>query len=286
VATFRTIASAALASAIVIAGLSIAAPPAHACDSNYPWLCKPVPSIDPPETADSSKTESKPVKSASRRTRAAVKQEKEQAAAKTDNSRSEAASKRAARRAESRRERREARRARAAAARAAEESAEETETAEPERTPMPRPAPQPRVNAGSEPTTGFAVWTERIASAAQGIAPTPAGRSDGPAAAVPTEAPPPQPTAPVMAQATVPAAPPPAAAAPTAPPAAAAPAASASTAAEPPANSHSVPAASQNEVNEIDLAAKEPPGDRSWLRNIFIAMAGLLAVGSALRLIL
>src|SRR5438876_4881438 len=50
-ATFRTIASAAVASAVIFAGLPVLATPAHACDSNYPWTCKPVPSIDPPETA-------------------------------------------------------------------------------------------------------------------------------------------------------------------------------------------------------------------------------------------
>ena len=50
--------------------------------------------------------------------------------------------------------------------------------------------------------------------------------------------------------------------------------------------STTVPVASQNEVNEIDLAAKGPPADSYWLRNLFIAVGGLLAVGSALRLLL
>jgi hypothetical protein len=43
--------------------------------------------------------------------------------------------------------------------------------------------------------------------------------------------------------------------------------------------------ASQNEVNEIDLAAADASGstDSSWLRGLFLALGGLLAVGSALR---
>jgi hypothetical protein len=43
--------------------------------------------------------------------------------------------------------------------------------------------------------------------------------------------------------------------------------------------------ASQNEVNEMDLAAADAAGatDSSWLRNLFLALGGLLAVGSALR---
>jgi hypothetical protein len=43
--------------------------------------------------------------------------------------------------------------------------------------------------------------------------------------------------------------------------------------------------ASQNEVNEMDLAAADAAGssDSFWLRSLFLALGGLLAVGSALR---
>ncbi|MFL5098048.1 MAG: hypothetical protein ACJ8ES_22320, partial [Xanthobacteraceae bacterium] len=49
-----------------------------------------------------------------------------------------------------------------------------------------------------------------------------------------------------------------------------------------------VPVASQSEVNEIDLAAADPApqSDGSWLRGLFIAFGGVLALGSALRLFL
>jgi hypothetical protein len=46
--------------------------------------------------------------------------------------------------------------------------------------------------------------------------------------------------------------------------------------------------AAQNEVNEIDLAAPDPPAARSessWLRNLFLAFGGLIAFGSAVRLL-
>src|SRR5262245_26988404 len=39
-----------LAIVMALVGSALFAP-AQACDSPYPWLCKPVPSIDPPETA-------------------------------------------------------------------------------------------------------------------------------------------------------------------------------------------------------------------------------------------
>src|SRR5947209_326555 len=40
-----------MAVALVLAGWTVVAAPAHACDSNYPWLCPPVPSVDPPPDA-------------------------------------------------------------------------------------------------------------------------------------------------------------------------------------------------------------------------------------------
>src|SRR5215211_5378247 len=55
-AIFRTVAF-----AIAVAALLPPALPAHACDSNYPWLCKPVPSIEPSETTETTET-SKAVK--------------------------------------------------------------------------------------------------------------------------------------------------------------------------------------------------------------------------------
>src|SRR5438105_9195106 len=53
-ATFRI-----LAAAIAVVGSAVLAP-AYACDSLYPWLCQPVPSIDPPEAAEPSKPAAKP----------------------------------------------------------------------------------------------------------------------------------------------------------------------------------------------------------------------------------
>jgi hypothetical protein len=45
---------------------------------------------------------------------------------------------------------------------------------------------------------------------------------------------------------------------------------------------------SQSEVNEIDLAAAAGPesADQSWMRTLVLAFGGVLAVGSALRLLL
>jgi hypothetical protein len=290
-ATFRTIASAAVASAVIFAGLSVLATPAHACDSNYPWTCKPVPSIDPPEAAaESDKAAAKPLKIASRRARAAAKTAKApKAAAKAASSRAQQEPrKRFARKGESRREAARAQRARAAAARIAEASAGEVEPIEAERTPLPRPAPRRRANPTGEPNSGFAVWAERIATAEPVIEASPSERPAAATTAPPAEPMAAQPIAPTMAQAAVREAAQSTGAATAEPrePATAepagAPAAQPAAATAPP----SVPVASQNEVNEIDLAAKDPPADSLWLRNLFIAVGGLLAVGSALRLLL
>ena len=50
----------------------------------------------------------------------------------------------------------------------------------------------------------------------------------------------------------------------------------------------SVRTVSQGEVNEIDLAATASPdsADQSWMRTLVLAFGGVLAVGSALRLLL
>lgn len=293
-ATFRTIASAAVASAVIFAGLLVLAAPAHACDSNYPWTCKPVPSIDPPEaSAEPDKAAAKPLKIASRRARAAAKAAKApKAAAKAASSRAQpAARERFARKGESRREAARARRARAAAARIAEASAGEAEPTEAERTPLPRPAPRRRANPAGEPNSGFAVWAERIATAEPVIEASPSERPAAATTAAPAEPTATQPTAPTMAQAAVREAPQSTGAATAEPREPATTAAPAGTpAAQPGAAtvppSTTVPVASQNEVNEIDLAAKDPPADSLWLRNLFIAVGGLLAVGSALRLLL
>jgi hypothetical protein len=226
--------------------------PAHACDSNYPWLCTPVPSIDPPETAESDKPAAKPLPITPRAGRAAAKTSK---SARVERS-AQANHKRMARKSAARQWAVRARHAKIAAASAAAASAAaRTAAAEAQKAGLresartapakpseagPRPAiPPTRVaDDGNGPNTGFAaMWAEM-----------PAERSTAEQAVA--EAPP------------------------TAEPATGA------------APLNAVPVASQNEVNAIDLAAADPaaPADSSWLRGLVLALGGLIAVGSALRM--
>jgi hypothetical protein len=220
--------------------------PAHACDSNYPWLCAPVPSIDPPETAESDKPAAKPLPITPRAGRAA----KTSKSVRVERS-AQANHKRMARRSAARQWAVRARHAKiaaaSAAARTAAAEAQKAGLSESARTAPAKPSeaglrpaiPPTRVaDDGNGSNTGFAaMWAEM-----------PAERSTAEQAA--------------------------AHAPPTAEPATGA------------APLNAVPVASQNEVNAIDLAAADPaaPGDSSWLRGLVLALGGLIAVGSALRM--
>jgi hypothetical protein len=248
----------AIATAVMI--LTLPGAPARACDSNYPWLCKPVPSIDPPDAAAASdKNDAKPVKPGSRRagaaTRSTKRTEAKSKAAKVARA-AEGNRKRVAGKSAARRWALRAQRAKAAAARLAigdahenlsRQAADTLSKEAPRSTPNPATPATPRLGGASGPTTGFAaVWAER------GTGPIDPHEPPAPAAAAPTEG---------------------GAAVAEAPPAPAAP---------------SVPVASQDELNELDLAARDPtqPADTGWLRTLFLAFGGILALGSALRLFL
>ena len=90
-ATFLTAAQMAL-----VAGFALAASPADACESNYAWTCKPVPSIEPAETTEPA-ANAKPLQINARRRAAAPK------AAKQANERTARKEKRAAHKAAARR---------------------------------------------------------------------------------------------------------------------------------------------------------------------------------------
>jgi hypothetical protein len=230
--------------------------PALACDSNYPWLCTPVPSIDPPETAESDKPAAKPLPITPRAGRAT----KTSKSVRVERS-TQVNHKRMARRSAARQWAVRARHAKIAAASAAAASAAaasavaRTAAAEAQKAGLSesartvpakpseaglRPAIPPTgvADDGNGPNTGFAaMWAE-----------VPAERSRAEQAAA--DAPP------------------------TAEPAAGA------------APLNAVPVVSQNEVNAIDLAAADPaaPADSTWLRGLVLALGGLIAVGSALRM--
>src|SRR3954469_14189762 len=63
-----------VAISLALVGWTFVAAPAHACDSNYPWLCPPVPSIDPPAEAEPAKAKpAKPLPVTNRRAANAAK---------------------------------------------------------------------------------------------------------------------------------------------------------------------------------------------------------------------
>jgi hypothetical protein len=235
--------------AAIIAAATTLGTAAQACDQRFPWTCKPVPSIEPAEAAET-KTSSKPLKITSRRATRAAKPSSRSAGEQS------ASTKRArlARKASARRTVR-LRHARPAASARAADSAETTTVAA-QRIGSEQPterqtvtARAPRVAAGrSDPNSAFAMmWKDRTtvtAEPAELSRPAPAGEpaaqplSTKPAAA---GAPDPVPAKPVQVVA-------------------------------------------KDEANEIDLAAANPEAaDSSWLRNLFLALGGLLAVGSAVR---
>lgn len=262
--------------AAAVACLTLLGTPAHACDSNYPWLCKPVPSIDPPEAAtEPSKAAAKPLPitarraAAARATTAAKAAKTGKAAEKAERS-AQTSRRHLARKSTARRWALRARHAKIVAAR---EKTEESEAPAPTRQaklPRPRPADaeqstppssesvadrssEPGARSG-QPNSGFAaIWDERSTGAAEAAEPA------APERAVSEPVPPSQ-----------------------------APAGEAKEAAPVPVSPIPVQVASQSEVNELDLAAAEPAaaGKGSWLRGVFLAFGGILALGSALRLFL
>jgi hypothetical protein len=252
-ATFLTAAQMAL-----VAGFALAASPADACESNYPWTCKPVPSIEPAETTEPA-ANAKPLQINARR-RAATSKTKEANERATRKPEKRAAHKAAARRYVTRA--RQARAERTADAARAEEV--EVAPAMPRRRPAaagPRP-----VDAGAESNSGFmAAWMERTGTPAEPARPAPVVTASAISApAITTSA------------VTV---------------AAAGPAVGPVVQVSQPAPAPAVPVrvAAQNEVNELDLVAAETsaaPAESSWLRSLFLAFGGLIAVGSALRLFL
>jgi hypothetical protein len=238
-----------MALALALVGWTIVAAPAHACDSNYPWLCPPVPSIDPPADATAEPAKgAKPAKPAPTANRHAAK------AANTKANAKATARKIAARKAAMHRFAARAHMKTVMANKQAEAAAARADIAEVRTRPVPVPNPRqvvasPRTADGyGGASNGFAsMWAERSVAAMDAPPPeAPAdtsARTDGP---------------PVAAVA-------PAAAAVAAAPAAVAP---------------------HSEANEMDLAADVPPPaptDQSWVRSLFLAFGGLLAAGTALR---
>jgi len=249
--TLRTVAVAA-----ILASFALPSTAARACDSNYPWLCKPVPSIDPPEAAtESNKPAPKPLQITSRRAAAAARAKAHRAAkasAKTTKATAKLErSKQVARTSVARREALRGRAAKVAAARVAGQDSAETAPIE-----STKIAPTRRSEAVHPPATAAGVVDASVADASNdsnaGFAAMWAER--GTAAAGPVDA---------RSEAAAQAASEPVAAGP-------------------------VQVASQNAVNQLETAAPEPAtaSDGDWLRALFLAFGGLLALGSALRLFL
>jgi hypothetical protein len=241
----RTVAFAALVAALLLPAL-----PAYACDSNYPWLCKPIPSIEPSEPAETKPSKPLPITSQRRDTikaakarAAAVKSTKAKVVQRSAQTRV----KQAARKAPARRLVLRARHHNLAAA-----SPEDLAPTSSEATRITAARPVERTLRPATPSAGN---TEPAGEANGGIAAA-WERSTGLAEPIGTAT-----VAATMAQASEPAG--------------------------EPAPANPVPVASPNEVNEIDLVAADPPrSDGSWLRGLFLAFGGILALGSALRLFL
>jgi hypothetical protein len=242
----------AMAAAAVFAGMIIAAAPALAsCDSIYNNTCKPIPATDPPEPAAEPDKAAKPLQINARR--AASRKARAERSAQKER-------KRYARGVTTTRVfALRQRRAKAIAA-------------------VPRERIKPAaVEDDVEPSPRSAKASRRVLTAADpgatsGEAPDLNTATDvlrpPPVATVPVSSPVSSSVAsPVVANPVEPARPAPAASpAPT-----------------------PVRTVSQNEVNEIDLAAAAAapdPADQSWMRTLVLAFGGLLAVGSALRLFL
>jgi len=265
-----------VAIATAVVGVVLARTPAHACDSNYPWLCPPVPSVDPPAAAaqpenptpSAAKGAPRYLAAASRAARAG---DAGKASARASSARAEHAvqngRKRAARSAGVRHWALRARHAKITAARTSKGDSAAKVTTE-----STAPAPKETrdslsATATAGPTTSLkdaepnarfaAVWAER----SRGTAGPPLTRAEPVLAPI-------EPARGV-----------------------AGPARESAEDADQPAEAppaSSVPVQSQSEVNELDLAAPDTAAasETGWLRGLFLAFGGVLALGSALRLFL
>jgi hypothetical protein len=235
----------ACAAAIVAAATTLGTA-AQACDQRFPWTCKPIPSTAT-EEAVQPKAGAKPLQVTSRRAARTAKASSRSAGEQS------ASTKRArlARKASARRTVRSRHARPAASARAADSAEMATVAAQKvgSEQPTERQAVRaPRVAAGrSDPNSAFAMmWKDRTtvtAEPAELSRPAPAEPAAQPVTTKPAAAVAPDP---------VPAKP--------------------------------VRMVAKDEANEIDLAAANPEAaDSSWLRSLFLALGGLLALGSALR---
>jgi hypothetical protein len=244
----------AMAAAAVFAGMMIAAAPAVAsCDSIYNNTCKPIPATDPPEPSAEPDKASKPLQITSRRGASRKAGRAERSAQK---GRKRYAPGVTTTRVFVLRQRRA--KAMAAVPRERAKPAAVEDDVEP--SPPVRSAKAPR-----------RVLTAADPGATSGEVPDVTAAPDvlrpQPVATVPVSSPVSSSVAGPVANPVEPARPAPAASpAPT-----------------------PVRTVSQNEINEIDLAAAAAapdPADQSWMRTLVLAFGGLLAVGSALRLFL
>jgi hypothetical protein len=242
-----------LGAAVCFAGMMGLASAAHACDERFPWTCKPAPSTASAEPAESAKPSAKPLQIAARRRGSNAK------TAKASERSAHVSRKRLARKAATQRWVARARHAKAVAAvregdtRASEETratpGDAFNKAVPEAQELGRKDAPPRSSRSTRVADGSSEGGPGFASM---------WKDRMVAAAEPVEMPPPR-----------------------------QPAAAAAAAADPasaPAQ-RPLPAISQDEVNDMDLAAAAAPAttDSFWLRGLFLALGGLLAVGSALR---
>jgi hypothetical protein len=245
----RALAAAAIFTVAIIAGT----PAVAECNGNYPSTCTPVAPKEPPETAAESEKASKPLQINSRyraRTAKARSERSAQTQRKRFAKRSGSKTVLALR----------SRRAKAVATR----SRERTKAAEFATEDDAQVTPLPPVRSLRAPRRALASLD---ASASTGEAPD----------LTATEPLQPQPVVTVPIAKTVEQARPVPASVPAAGPA-------------PIPGPAPVPVrtTSQDELNEIDLAAagSPEPADQSWMRTLILAFGGLLAVGSALRLFL
>jgi len=234
-ATFRSMASAALCSATLCAGMMVLA-----------TTCQPAAGqAAAATTAESGKPAAKPLQVTARRARGAAAARLARASRSQASSAAAKGERSARHKSTARRWATRARHAKAVRAGMADEEAASAARSEPAKTAAVKPIAAvrkpalpyaPALDGSDQPSSGFAaIWSER----------TKAGNE-----AEPT--PPPQAREPVAA----PVMPPP------------------------------IGAAPKSEANEIDLAASNPaaPSDSFWLRGLFLALGGLIAIGSALRL--
>ena len=243
-----------LGAAVCFAGMMGLASAAHACDERFPWTCKPAPSTASSEPAESAKPSAKPLQIATRRRGSSAK------TAKASERSAHVSRKRLARKAAA--THRWVARARHAKAVAAVREGDTRASEETRATPGDAfnkavPEPQELGRKDAPPRSSRSI---RVADGSSEGGPGFASmwKDRMVAAAEPVELPAPR-----------------------------QPAAAAADPASAPAQ-RPLPALSQDEVNDMDLAAAAAPAttDLFWLRGLFLALGGLLAVGSALRFLL